>query len=64
MMEINGISVYKCIEITDISGKTLLKHTVESKTAKIDVSLLSNGIYLIKVKTDNQNLTKLVVISK
>ncbi len=51
-------------EIFDISGKILIKQKLTSESLNIDVSLLSNGIYLIKVKTDNQNLTKLVVISK
>ena len=51
-------------EIYDISGKILIKQKLTSESLNIDVSLLSNGIYLIKVKTDSQNLKKLIIINK
>ena len=45
---------FTVIELLDVTGKTILKQ--RSKT--IDVSSLSNGMYLLKVRTDRQIAVK------
>lgn len=49
------------VEITDLSGKNLLK---SHNKQNIDISHLSNGIYLLIVQIDNQTTTKKLLIQK
>jgi len=49
------------LEITDVSGRTLF--SVQNQT-KINVSSLVNGTYLCTVKTDNESVTRKVIIEK
>lgn len=49
------------LEITDVSGRTLF--SVQNQT-KVNVSSLVNGTYLCTVKTDNESVTRKVIIEK
>jgi len=49
------------VEITDMSGKLILKSTNETE---INVSLLQSGAYLCSLKTDNENITRKIIIEK
>lgn len=40
--------------ITDITGKFVARHTVNSNSADIDVSSLSSGMYLVKVESESR----------
>jgi hypothetical protein len=42
----------KSIEISNFKGQTIHKYSINSKEKKIDISNLSKGIYLIKIKTE------------
>jgi len=51
------------LTIYDISGRELIRE--ESKTTsthKTDIRTLKNGIYFIKLKTENQSITKKQII--
>ena len=50
------------IEVMDVLGKTLLTKTANNSNASIDLSSLSNGMYLVKVKAAGQE--KIVKIIK
>lgn len=41
--------------ITDMSGKTVLTHTLESLTNQIDVQALPKGTYLVYVRSDGES---------
>ena len=49
------------VEITDMSGKLVLKSEKENK---INVSSLQNGVYLCSIKTANESVTRKIVIEK
>jgi len=53
------------IEITDITGKSILKSSLRGETTKqfvnINISNLENGLYLIKIKTINGYLVKQLI---
>lgn len=49
------------LEITDVSGRTLF--SVQNQT-KVNVSSLVNGTYLCTVRTDNESVTRKVIIEK
>lgn len=55
--------VIDSIVITDISGKTVQTKSVNMVTAKIDLSVFSNGIYFAKVKSGN-NLSVIKIIKQ
>jgi len=49
------------LEITDLSGRTLF--SVQNQT-KVNVSGLVNGTYLCTVKSDNESVTRKIIIEK
>jgi aminopeptidase YwaD len=49
------------IEITDMSGKLVLK---SENQKEINVSALENGVYLCSIKTDTESVTRKIVIKK
>ncbi|AZA54866.1 M28 family peptidase [Chryseobacterium sp. G0201] len=49
------------LEITDLSGRTLF--SVQNQT-KVNVSSLVNGTYLCTVKSDNESVTRKIIIEK
>lgn len=51
------------IQLLDITGKVMIGHDLSfTKTANLDVSNLSSGIYLLKIKTENEIVTKKVCV--
>lgn len=53
--------------ITDITGRTVLERTINTTkkvlTEQIDLGKQPNGIYLVKVKNDNETATEKVVVN-
>jgi hypothetical protein len=47
------------VEITDLSGRTLLSQTAPS--VPINISALPQGVYLLKIKTDNGLITRKII---
>jgi len=45
------------LEVFDISGKSVLQQEVRENNPSIDVSGLDQGIYFVKVWSDNQLFT-------
>jgi hypothetical protein len=45
------------LEVFDISGKSVLQMEIRENNTSIDVSGLDNGIYFVKVLSDNQMFT-------
>ncbi len=55
----NGI-----VEIMDLSGKIVLTQQLNSIHSTIDASTLNEGMYLVKMKSDNKNFVKKLIIRK
>ncbi len=51
----------KSLYITDILGKTIIEKTEVSKNQTINLSNFENGIYFIKIKTNNSELSKMII---
>ena len=41
------------IEVYDVSGKCVLTKTSDETLLELDISSFSNGMYLLKIKLDN-----------
>ncbi|MCH4551019.1 T9SS type A sorting domain-containing protein [Aestuariibaculum lutulentum] len=60
-----GFSTTAKIEVFNITGKLVLTDSIEGKTSKIiNISGLSNGLYLVKIGTDYTSISRKIVISK
>jgi hypothetical protein len=58
--------VYSSLNIEEISGKVVLSQVLNQavNTQQIDVSTLNNGLYLVKLKNENSNITLKLIINK
>jgi len=54
----NGIDILK-VQVYSILGKTLLEQ--KEQTNRVDLNHLENGIYFLRVYTDNGNITKKIL---
>jgi hypothetical protein len=54
------------IQIMDVSGRVILmeKDLTGGKVASINVSELSNGVYIVKIQNDSMSTIRKVVLSK
>jgi hypothetical protein len=54
---------FKMIEILDLNGITHFSKTLlhENKTEMLDLRILKKGIYILKVKTQGQDITKKII---
>lgn len=50
------------IEILDFSGKNIVRKTIGSKSANFDISNLSKGLYIVKIKTSESVITKKIIL--
>jgi hypothetical protein len=50
--------------IRNLLGQTVLSNTVESAQTAIDISSMTNGIYLVELQHGNTTATKKLVINK
>jgi hypothetical protein len=48
----NNSAIIEAIEVTDFFGKKIVNKTINSKKTEIDLSDLSQGIYILKIKSD------------
>ena len=64
----NSFFVIRCplpvkeIEIFDVSGKLIKEITFSSKEPKISLKGIKTGVYLLKIKTENKEFTKKLII--
>lgn len=56
-ISLNGNAISATVQITDVLGNVMYKNTMKSSKT-IDVSNFHNGVYFIKIREDNQFLTK------
>lgn len=56
-LHINSSGKTGMIEVFDLTGKSVLKNQIQEDNPSIDVSGLTNGIYLLKVLSDSQLVT-------
>lgn len=54
---VKGILGYENLSITDMYGKKLIEKTISQDTETIDISTLSNGIYLIQLNSNGKRKT-------
>lgn len=59
-----AISVIDEIIITNIAGKTVIREYTFNTSEGIDVSYLQNGIYIARIKTGQQVVTKKFLVKK
>jgi len=50
------------IKIVDINGRTMLKSEPVSISTQLDIKLLTNGLYLVKIQNDISLTTKRIII--
>ncbi len=53
MIDFNPSIINKTVEVYDATGKLVISKTISESLLTLDVSELSNGMYLVKVKLDN-----------
>mgnify|MGYP002013133287 FL=1 len=51
------------LEILDFSGKNILRKDIGSKSANFDISNLSKGLYIVKIKTTESVITKKIILN-
>lgn len=51
------------LDILDASGKIIFSEKLTSRKQKVDISLLNNGLYVIKMTSDSQILTQKLIIN-
>lgn len=56
-----GQATIESIEVNDVLGKTVLAKTVGSSEAQLDLSGLSKGLYLVRVKSGNSIKTVKII---
>jgi len=64
-LALNGISKNIHLKITDLAGKIVHNYThnaTEEYTHQLDLSNLASGIYLLKISTNNKQITKKLVL--
>jgi hypothetical protein len=52
----------KKIEIFDVSGKLIKEINFSTKEPKISLKGIKSGVYLLKIKTENKEFTKKLII--
>lgn len=60
-LTISNTSLIDSVEITSILGQNMLSQKVNSLQTEIDMSVLSNGIYFVKVTSDEQEKTLKII---
>ena len=48
---VNGVN--KTIEVVDVTGRVVLSNTTANNTTDVNISTLANGVYYVKVKSEN-----------
>ena len=61
----DNISV-KYIQIFDLNGNKLIEKQIPdvTETFELNVSVLPNGVYLCKLRSENENVTKKIIIQR
>ncbi|MDI9258090.1 peptide-N-glycosidase F-related protein [Flavobacterium sedimenticola] len=60
-LTISANTVMKLVSLYDMQGRLLVSKSVEQTQTSIDVAAYSNGIYVLKVRSDNEEITKKIV---
>jgi hypothetical protein len=61
VLNINVNSTINNIEIVDIIGKTVYSSLQNSENVKVDISSLSNGVYILNISTDNGRIIEKII---
>ena len=61
---ISSDEVIKMIELYDLNGRNIKSLALNSNDYKIDLSVLNNGIYFLKIYTVNNIINKKVILNK
>lgn len=64
ILNINSIDVASSIEIFNVIGEKVYSGNLVKGNNSIDLSVLSNGAYFVKMNSNNQVITKKVVLTK
>ena len=52
-IQITAATPFHTVEVVSFLGQTILSQTADSNSAGIDVSTLSNGVYFVRITTEN-----------
>lgn len=63
-LNVNNLEVNSTIEVFNVIGEKVLNSNLLKGNNTIDLSNLSNGSYFVKLNSNNQILTKKVILSK
>ena len=55
---------FQNIEISNINGIVLIKSDKRSNANHIDISELKNGLYFIRIKTNNGDYIQKIILNK
>ena len=61
ILTINNTAVIDEVELFSVAGKSILSKTINSEHSEIDLSTVSSGFYLLKVKSEGQTKTIKIV---
>jgi hypothetical protein len=60
-IQINGVTEEGIYELTDLSGKVLIRNQITPATY-VDVDGLASGTYILSVRTETQSLTRKIMV--
>ena len=61
VLQIRNTSLISSIEITSVLGKQILLKTVDNLTTEIDLNEFSNGVYFVKIKSnEGEKIVKII----
>lgn len=64
VLNINAVETNSSVEVLNIVGEKVYSNTLVKGNNTIDLSNLANGAYFVKMNSNNQVITKKVVLSK
>ncbi len=64
ILNINATEVNSSVEVFNVIGEKVYSNTLVKGSNSLDLSGLSNGSYFVKMNSNNQIITKKVIISK
>lgn len=60
-IKLQGINGTKELEVVNITGEIIYKNSIDTDTINIDVSTLSKGIYIFKIRNGNKLIVRKII---
>ncbi len=62
IFNLNAVKAGYSLEVTDLTGRTILQQKVAGKTAQLDLNNQANGIYLLKIESDGKTGIRKIIV--